>query len=81
MVIEYKVVYDYLRHSGGGIRIFNFKDKNNCESFTKYLNDRIKALIATTNESQDTRWDVNSHNLTLVDDVWLVTILLQRHST
>ena len=76
---EYMMLCDYFHHPGGGTRIFDFKDEQNRQSFCNELDKRVNKMINALPDNNG--WEVNSHSITLIEDVWLTTILIQRRST
>ena len=75
---EYRLLYDFLYHSGGGMRIFDFKIDHNRDAFMENLSEHMKTI---TEPYLNDGWQIISHSITLVDDVFFLSILVQRCQT
>jgi hypothetical protein len=67
----YKVHVDYFFHNG--LRIFDFKNKDNRDTFSSKLQERLQEIV-----NNNPGWEINSHNLILVGDVLALTVFFQQ---
>jgi len=78
---EYKIVCRYLRHPGGGKRIFNLKDEDNQQNLTEIINGSLSDMRAELSEMHELGWQISSHSLSFLDDVCILSILIEHYPT
>ena len=78
---EYKIVCRYLRHPGGGKRIFDFTHEDNQQNLTEAINDSLSAMRTELSEMRELGWQISSHSISFHDDVCILSILIEHYPT